>query len=160
MNQNPKRIVIIEGDAFDADAIVAIIKFRASNKFGVVARFQDGIHAFDFLDAPTRDAAIELAIFNWRQAVGDGATLPPTPAESLPDQPGPAEPSLLSYWSDEKGRYYETYGDTVIYYDPTLGNFIWNEGPPRRKNPLGEGASPINRVYVDEVGKPLDQQPS
>lgn len=160
MNQNPKRIVIIEGDAFDADAIVAIVKSQSTPFIRVWLRNEATSYDYGFADATARDKAMDLAIFNWRQAVGDGATLPPTPAESLPDQPGPAEPSLLSYWSDEKGRYYETYGDTVIYYDPTLGNFIWNEGPPRRKNPLGEGASPINRVYVDEVGKPLDQQPS
>lgn len=156
---NQKRIVIIEGDAFDADAIVAIIKFRASNKFGVVARFQDGIHAFDFQDAPTRDKAMDLAIDAWRKAVGDMVdAIPPTPAEPLP-APDREDTQVFEFWIDGKGRYRETYNGQHVLWGNVTGRFVWNEGPPRRKNPLGEGASPIVKIYVDDAGKPLEQQP-
>lgn len=155
MNQN-KRIVIIEGDAFDADAIVAISKFIVrKTHFGVHVQ---GKEPFEYArgDEATRDKAMVVAVDAWRLAVGYVMSIP-TPSEPLPDQPPPL--SEVRYWSDEKGRYYETYGGNTIYHDATMGKFIWNMGPPMRKNPLGPGASPIVRIYVEASGKVLDPQP-
>lgn len=163
-----KRIVIIEGDAFDADAIVAIYKIVDRDfAFGVCcgatgAGGEDLDFDYHRPDAPARDAAMAVAVDAWRKAVGDPVgAIPPVPATTLPDQPPPIEPeeSVVLFMRDTTGRYYETYGGQTIYLGSKTGRFIWNEGPPRRKNPLGPGASPIVKIYVGEDGKPLEPQP-
>lgn len=77
-------------------------------------------------------------------------------AASIPDgtapKSGPPEhldPGVARVWSDEQGPYWETYGghENVVHTDSN-GRFIWNEGPPRRRNHLGEGASPIEKRYL------------
>lgn len=156
MNQT-KRIVIIEGDAFDADAIVAIVKTEVVGEFSVFIEDMDAGFDYGNDDDIASDKAMGVAVDAWRAAVGDIISIPT--AEPLPDQPA-AEPEggMLRFWSDQKGRYYETYGGSEVFWD-SLGRFIWNEGPPRRKNPLGPGASPILKVYVDGAGKVIDPQP-
>lgn len=164
MNQNQKRIVIIEGDAFDADAIVAIVKFVRKSSIGVWLKGGDDVpFEYEFEDDSARDKAMALAIEAWRSVVGYLPVVEPLPPATdviLPYQP--EEQVIIRYWSDEKGRYQETYGGSLIYTGSKTGRFIWNfdgDGPPR-KNPLGEGASPIGKIYVDESGKPLALQPN
>lgn len=153
---NQKRIVIIEGDAFDADAIVAIVTVGVGT-YGVTVHTEHKAFECYFDDAPARDAAMAVAVDAWRKAVGDLPVVDAMP----PEEPQPEEEfeDFTLHWTDGKGTYYETYGGNRIFTGTKTGRFIWNEGPPRRKNTLGPGASPILKVYVDEAGKVLDPQP-
>lgn len=154
---NPKRIVIIEGDAFDADAVLAITK-ADTKSFKLM--IDSEIYAplvYGFSDERTRNHAMALAIEAWRSVVDYPPVVEPLP----PFEPQPNEEveDFTLHWRDEKGRYYETYDGNRIWTGTKTGRFVWNEGPPRRKNPMGPGASPISKVYVDDAGKPLDPQP-
>lgn len=143
---NPKRIVIIEGDAFDADAVLAITK-ADTKSFKLM--IESEIYAplvYGFSDERTRNHAMSLAIEAWRKAV-------PLPAPDREDT------QVFEFWIDGKGRYRETYNGQHVLWGNVTGRFVWNEGPPRRKNPLGEGASPIVKIYVGEDGKPIEPQP-
>lgn len=159
MNQNQKRIVIIEGDAFDADAIVAIVKVFNSPSFQVVLNTEkDEKYLVTCADKAKLAEAMAVAVDAWRVAVGDGISIPTPATDPLPT-PDREDTQMFEFWTDGKGRYRETYGEQHVWWGSVTGRFIWNEGPPRRKNPLGEGASPIVRVYVDEAGTPLVNQP-